>query len=348
MTQTSPDKKLKLKRITKKEKSINLLGHRFGRLIVIEDAGYINNRKLWKCECDCGRFVKVKAKYLLNSDTRSCGCLKKDGKLNPNANYVGDIGLEYWNLIITGAKKRKIKFDITREYAWELFLKQNRLCNLSGLPLVFQKINNHRSSPNRGRTTRTASLDRIDSSKGYIEGNVQWVHKKVNLAKHILSNDEFIELCISIADEQSRCTKKIICVSGGMDIPHSGHIAMINEAAKYGKVIVILNSDDWLIRKKGYVVMPWKERANLLKNLKNVVDVVPVNDLDGTVCEALQRIRPDYFANGGDRKTDNTPEIKLCNDLGIKLLFNIGGEKTQSSSWMFQNTLDMIGENKDV
>jgi D-beta-D-heptose 7-phosphate kinase/D-beta-D-heptose 1-phosphate adenosyltransferase len=128
--------------------------------------------------------------------------------------------------------------------------------------------------------------------------------------------------------------RKVVAVSGGCDPCHSGHVRMILEAATYGDVVVILNSDDWLMRKKGYKFMSWEERAEILLAFKGVVSVVPVDDSDGTVCEALRRIRPDYFANGGDRKAGNTPEGDVCAELGIEMLWNIGGGKTQSSSWL--------------
>ena len=123
-----------------------------------------------------------------------------------------------------------------------------------------------------------------------------------------------------------------VIVSGGFDPAHIGHIRMILEAATYGKVIVVANSDAWLMRKKGYIFMPWEERAELLAALRGVVSVEPVDDTDGTVCEAISRLKPAYFANGGDRKTDNTPEMDVCKELGVKLLWNVGGGKIQSSS----------------
>ena len=98
--------------------------------------------------------------------------------------------------------------------------------------------------------------------------------------------------------------KEIVCVSGGMDPIHVGHVRMILEASKFGDVVVILNSDQWLLRKKGFKFMSWEERAEILRAIRGVVDVVRVNDEDGTVCEALRRIKPDYFANGGDRKNE--------------------------------------------
>jgi D-beta-D-heptose 7-phosphate kinase/D-beta-D-heptose 1-phosphate adenosyltransferase len=126
--------------------------------------------------------------------------------------------------------------------------------------------------------------------------------------------------------------RKIIAVSGGFDPVHKGHVQMIEEASKLGSVMVIINSDDWLTRKKGYVFMPWEDRAYIMGNIKGVRIVAAVNDSDNTVCEALRRMKPDAFANGGDRKDNNTPEMDVCNELGIELLWNIGGEKVESSS----------------
>lgn len=138
--------------------------------------------------------------------------------------------------------------------------------------------------------------------------------------------------------------RPIIAVSGGFDPVHIGHIRMIQDAARYGDVMVIINSDDWLMRKKGYVFMPWEERAEIMGNIKGVRFVTQVDDSDGTVCEALKRHRPDAFANGGDRKTENTPEMDVCEELGIQMMWAIGGSnKPQSSSWL----VDKLKENKN-
>ena len=127
----------------------------------------------------------------------------------------------------------------------------------------------------------------------------------------------------------------VIAVSGGFDPIHIGHVRMILDAARYGDVMVILNSDDWLMRKKGYVFMPWKERAEIVGNIKGVKFVTQVDDSDGTVCEALKRHKPEVFANGGDRKTQNTPEMDVCEKLGIQMMWAVGGnDKPQSSSWL--------------
>ena len=126
--------------------------------------------------------------------------------------------------------------------------------------------------------------------------------------------------------------KKIVCVSGGFDPVHIGHLRMIQEAAQHGDVVVIVNSDEWLMRKKGYIFMPFKERCEIIEGFTATTSTTHVEDKDNTVCEALRRINPDFFANGGDRKTDNTPEMDVCKELNIDLLWNVGGGKIQSSS----------------
>ncbi len=139
-------------------------------------------------------------------------------------------------------------------------------------------------------------------------------------------------------------SKKIIAVSGGFDPIHVGHVRMIRDAANLGNVIVIANSDDWLMRKKGYIFMPWKERAEILKNIKGVIEVYEAKDADNSVCESLQILRPDVFANGGDRKTNNTPEMDVCNELQIEMVWNVGGGKIQSSSELVTNSQKKKGD----
>lgn len=136
---------------------------------------------------------------------------------------------------------------------------------------------------------------------------------------------------------------KLVCVSGGMDPVHLGHLQYMQEAAKYGKVIVLLNSDAWLKRKKGYVFMKFEERKAILEGFKCVHAVVAVDDHDGTVCKGLIDVRPDYFAKGGDRGPDNTPEQEACGHLSIEMLWGVGGEnKVNSSSRMVAESWDNL------
>jgi len=119
--------------------------------------------------------------------------------------------------------------------------------------------------------------------------------------------------------------KVTVMVSGGFDPVHVGHIRMIREAAKVGDVIVIANSDEWLHRKKGFNFMDFGARYEILDAIKGVLLVDSVDDADGTVCDAIRRHKPTYFANGGDRHHDNTPEVMLCKELGVELLWEMGG-----------------------
>jgi cytidyltransferase-like protein len=131
--------------------------------------------------------------------------------------------------------------------------------------------------------------------------------------------------------------KTTIMVSGGFDPVHVGHIRMIRDAAKYGDVIVIANSDNWLHRKKGYVFMDFEKRSEILSSIKGVLIVDSVDDTDGTVCEAIRRHEPTFFANGGDRGKSNTPEQDVCEELGVELLWGIGGDyKADASSTLVE------------
>lgn len=142
----------------------------------------------------------------------------------------------------------------------------------------------------------------------------------------------------------------IVIVSGGFDPVHKGHVRMFRHAAcleeGLSKVICILNSDEWLIRKKGKPFMDWDGRREVIESIRWVDEVVPVKDDDGTVCEALRRLRSFYpterliFGNGGDRMPGNTPEALLCRELGIETAFNVGGGKIESSSWLINGKKD--------
>lgn len=137
--------------------------------------------------------------------------------------------------------------------------------------------------------------------------------------------------------------KRICVVSGGFDPIHSGHISYINAAKKYGDYLIIaLNSDEWLKRKKGKEFMPFNERKSILENLKNVDEVVDFKDDKlGSCINALEKIKDKFpndeiiFCNGGDRGKDNIPEMSVS---GINFEFNVGGDdKKNSSSWILKN-----------
>jgi D-beta-D-heptose 7-phosphate kinase/D-beta-D-heptose 1-phosphate adenosyltransferase len=133
--------------------------------------------------------------------------------------------------------------------------------------------------------------------------------------------------------------KTVVAVSGGFDPVHIGHVRYLKEAKKLGdKLLVILNTDDFLIRKKGKPFMIFDERKEILEAIRWVDKVVPSVDTDQTVCESLRYYRPDIFAKGGDRTISNIPERDICTELGIKMAFGVGGAKIQSSSWLIEDS----------
>ncbi len=142
--------------------------------------------------------------------------------------------------------------------------------------------------------------------------------------------------------------KTTVMVSGGFDPVHVGHIRMIRDAAKYGDVIVIANSDNWLHRKKGYVFMDFEKRSEILSSIKGVLIVDSVDDTDGTVCEAIRRHEPTFFANGGDRGKSNTPEQDVCEELGVELLWGIGGDYKADASSTLVDRFRKNTENEEV
>ena len=137
--------------------------------------------------------------------------------------------------------------------------------------------------------------------------------------------------------------KKIVLITGGFDPLHSGHIAYIKAAKSLGDILVVgVNSDEWLTRKKGAPFMPHLERCNILKNVVGVDFVIGFDDSDGSAKHAITMVRQSYpreliiFANGGDRTDKNIPEMEVDDD-NIQFHFGVGGfNKANSSSWILQ------------
>jgi cytidyltransferase-like protein len=139
--------------------------------------------------------------------------------------------------------------------------------------------------------------------------------------------------------------KKIVLITGGFDPIHSGHIAYLNAARELGDSLIVgVNSDQWLRRKKGQEFMPWDERATIVAALHNVDRVINFDDTDNSAKDAIRKVRAIYptaqiiFANGGDRTKENIPEMDLLDEmLHLEFVFGVGGEdKKNSSSWILQ------------
>lgn len=132
----------------------DLTNCRFGRLLA-QSSIKINTKWHWKCLCDCGKEVYIRTADLKRGHCKSCGCLLIDKRNR----FYEEIPLRFIESVKKAAKSRNLEYNITDEYIWNLYLSQNKKCALSNLDIVF----------NKEYQKHTASLDRIDSSKGYIE-----------------------------------------------------------------------------------------------------------------------------------------------------------------------------------
>lgn len=188
-------------------KKVDLLNQKFGRLLVVERTSSSRGGSvLWRCLCDCGNEHLASTRHLNRQGrtgkfvVRSCGCLQtRTGKENPHWRGAGEISSSWWTkTVIHSAKgskmRRPLPIDITKEYAWQLFLDQKGLCYFTGIPL---KISNSYAA-------NTASIDRIDNELGYIKGNVRWVHKHINIMKNRYTDSYFVNLCRAVVEHQDK------------------------------------------------------------------------------------------------------------------------------------------------
>lgn len=149
-----------------------------------------NHHTIWECRCKCGATYNVEVSSLNISRSKSC---KKCAMEKTRDNRP--VPLFAWNRILY--RKKNIPITITHDYVEHLWKQQNGKCALSGLPITFA-----RGSAERSLGKTTASLDRIDSSSGYVENNLQWVHKAINNMKQSLTQEQFIYLCKTVAKFQ--------------------------------------------------------------------------------------------------------------------------------------------------
>lgn len=179
----------------------DMVGQRFGRLVVQSrnPRSTAAGGTRWDCLCDCGQSKTLPLNRLRNGNTRSCGCLLRDsasemgrsrkGKRGWNWKGVGDISRSFWGRIKSGATRRGLAVEVTHEDIWQLFQEQKGRCALTNIAIGFPKV---------GGRVATASLDRIDSTKGYVEGNIQWIDKRVQQMKWDMPQDEFLSLCEAV------------------------------------------------------------------------------------------------------------------------------------------------------
>jgi hypothetical protein len=173
---------------------LDLRHARFGHLeVVAEVARHPKRGRQWMCRCTCGGHRVFLTSALRSDRYTHCGCRRRTGQRDAKRTGVGDLRASVFNRIHRHAARRGFSFEITLDDAWALFRSQEGRCALTGWTLTFAESN--RTS----RATGNASLDRIDSSRGYVLGNVQWVHKHINISKLHHDQEYFITLCRAVA-----------------------------------------------------------------------------------------------------------------------------------------------------
>ncbi len=277
-------------------KGKDLTGIRFGKLTpikLLEERK--NNNRYWLCQCECGNSKEIRASHLLKGYSKSCGCnWHKKNKENSNWKGYEEIPLDFFNNIIRGAKSRGIEFNITIEYLWELFIKQNKRCALSGIPLQF--------STTRKNKDKTVSIDRIDSNKGYVEENVQWTHKTINMMKNKLSNEDFVSFCKNVSERNCFDGQYSLFI-GRWQPPHFGHMYLFNEALKNNKKVLIAIRNITPDEKNPLDVFEVKELWEKIysdnKNVKVIIisDIESINWGRGVGYQTLEHVPPSDIYN---------------------------------------------------
>lgn len=172
----------------------DLIGQTFGKLEVL-DLVKKDGDFAWRCRCCCGKFTILSTHSLKSDRTESCGCLQSEWVHTNLWKGYEEISGAYFGQLKGGAESRNLQFNIRLEDIWELYVSQGKCCALTGLPIFFGK-----KSKRLGIREQTASLDRIDSTNGYVIENVQWVHKYIQLMKNKFTQDEFIRYCKLVAE----------------------------------------------------------------------------------------------------------------------------------------------------
>ena len=144
----------------------------------------------------------------------------------------------------------------------------------------------------------------------------------------------------------SKKGKKVVVVSGYFNPMHVGHLEMLERAKKLGDYLVVILNSDYQVGLKGRVpFMPEKDRKKIVEAIRYVDEVFPSIDKDLSICESLKQVKPDIFANGGDRHQGEIPEASICRELGIDMVDGMG-KKIRSSSILIQKAREYKTKNK--
>jgi hypothetical protein len=174
-------------------KSIDITNKQFGNLLALKYS-YTNKVEHWEYKCLlCGNITTCRKPDVTRGKIKSCGCKKNVGINNGNWSGYENLNGRTLGHYKKSAKLRNLEFNLTLKDMWDTYIQQEKLCPYTGVQLILEPMDKNKRTPNN------ASLDRIDSNKGYIVGNIQWVLKKINVMKNVMSHDEFIDVCLLVS-----------------------------------------------------------------------------------------------------------------------------------------------------
>lgn len=169
-----------------------MIGQKYNKWTIESFSDKKRKQTYVKAKCDCGTVSNVRLTSIINNHSKSCHkCSIKRNQEHHSWRGVGELSLGFFSRYKYTESAKEYGFSITIEYAWKLFLQQNRKCALTGWDINFGELYQD--------GTQTASLDRVYSDRGYVEGNVQWVHRDVNTLKSDWNEQYFIHICHAIS-----------------------------------------------------------------------------------------------------------------------------------------------------
>lgn len=190
--------------INKRNTTLPKIGDKFYKWTVVDNTlciSEVGKPKTISVRCECGAEENIIPLYLVDGRSKQCRNCASDKLSKMSFTGYGELSGTYFGILQKNAVSRGLQFEVSIEYLYNLFIKQDKKCALTGLDITLNKYY-IRDIRTKG-LYQTASVDRINSNIGYIEGNIQWVHRDINFMKGCLSYEDFVYLCQLVVNKNT-------------------------------------------------------------------------------------------------------------------------------------------------